>query len=58
MNNKRKNIILMRIIHHLDAIGLMNKSAVEIFKEEKIYLEQLLHVLILSLSINQFLANV
>ena len=58
MNNKRKKIILMRIFHHLDAIGLMNKSAVEISKEEKIYLEQLLYVLILSLSINQFLASV
>ena len=34
MNNKKRNLIFMRIIDHPDARGSINKSVGEICKEE------------------------
>ena len=34
MNNKKSNLIFIRIIDHPDAGGSINKSAAEICKEE------------------------
>ena len=36
MNNKKRNLIFMRIIDHPDARGSINKSAAEICKEENV----------------------
>ena len=36
MNNKKRNLIFMRIIDHPDARGSNNKSAAEICKEENV----------------------